>query len=229
MVEKNRFLNYVPSPKDKKNPTEKEFNNWKNEKDFAIWLDGKNIPNSELDKYTTKDIAYFAGSFVHKNARTKTHPQLHQFSLYTLSYFDKNLKNSHLKFSGKELRITLMNKKEEKGQAVETTTTQDNEIYSLGEVSDKPSYPSGIEEFYKFFSTNYKVPGDFKGNGKIYITFMVETDGSLSEFKILRDLGFGTGEEAIRVLKISPKWIPGKEDGKDVRMQFSLPIAIQAK
>jgi hypothetical protein len=109
LEEKNRFLNYVPSPMVKKTPMEKEFNNWKNEKDFAIWLDGKNIPNSELDKYTTKDIAYFTGSFVHKNARTKKHPQLHQFSLYTLSYFDENLKNAHKKFSGKKIEIKVSN------------------------------------------------------------------------------------------------------------------------
>jgi hypothetical protein len=92
-----------------------------------------------------------------------------------------------------------------------------------------PEFQGGMQEFYKFISKNYKIPTNFKGNGKIYISFIVETDGSLSEFQVLRDLGFGTGEEAVRVLKLSPKWIPGKEDDKVVRMKFTLPIAIQAK
>ncbi|PWA11253.1 energy transducer TonB [Flavobacterium laiguense] len=64
-------------------------------------------------------------------------------------------------------------------------------------------------------------------NGKVYITFVVEKDGSLSEFKILRDVGYGTGDEAIRVMKLCPKWIPGKIDGKPVRVLYSLPITIQ--
>ncbi|MNY74901.1 Gram-negative bacterial tonB protein [compost metagenome] len=58
--------------------------------------------------------------------------------------------------------------------------------------------------------------------------FMVEKDGSLSEFKIEKDLGYGAGDEAIRVLKLSPKWIPATENGKAVRVSYSLPITIQS-
>ena len=234
LAEKNRFLNYVPSPKVKKTPTKEEFNSWKNEKDFAIWLDEKNIPNSELNQYSTKDIAYFAGSFVHKNARTKRHPQLHQFSLYTLTYFDKNLKNSHLKFSGKELRITLMNKKQEKVQPAESKAIeiQDDKIYKLIDVSEYPNYPGGMEAFYKFVGENFttpKTPDEVKLAGKVYVTFVIEPDGNLSNFKVLKDIGYGTGEEAIRVLKLSPKWTPGKINDEAVRTQYSLPISIQSK
>jgi len=234
LVEKNRFLNYVPSPKVKKTPTKEEFNSWKNEKDFAIWLDEKNIPNSELNQYSTKDIVYFAGSFVHKNARTKRHPQLHQFSLYTLTYFDKNLKNSHLKFSGKELRITLMNKKQEKVQPTESKAIeiQDDKIYKLADISEIPEYTGGMEAFYKFVSENYKTPktpDDIKLTGKVYVTYIIETNGEISNIKVLRDIGYGTGEEAVRVLKLSPKWTPGKINNEAVRTTYSLPIAIQSK
>lgn len=112
--------------------------------------------------------------------------------------------------------------------------TKDKELVekkssSLAAEKTLPDYLGDMQEFYKFFSANYKIPSDFKGDGKIYISFMVETDGTISDFEVLRDLGFGTGEEAIRVLKLTPKWIPGKEDGKVVRMKFALPIAIQAK
>jgi beta-lactamase regulating signal transducer with metallopeptidase domain len=230
LAEKNRFLNYVPSPKVKKTPTEKEFNNWKNENDFAIWLDEKNIPNSELNQYSTKDIAYSAGSFVHKNAQTKKHSQLQQFHLYTHSYFDENLKDSHLKFSGKELRITVMDKKQEKVQPAETKPIkiQENEIHNLAQISDKPEFPGGIEKFYQFIGANFKTPSEPNLKGKVYLTFIIEKDGSLSDFKILKDIGYGTGDEAIRVLKLSPKWIPGKIDGNPVKVMYSLPITIQS-
>jgi hypothetical protein len=230
LAEKNRFLNYVPSPKVEKNPTEKELNSWKNEKDFAIWLDGKNIPNSKLDQFTTKDIAYFAGSFVYKNARTKKHPQSHQLGLYTHSYFNEHLKDSHLKFSGKELRMTLMNKKQENVQPVETKTTnlEEDKIYNLNEVTEIPTFPGGIEQFYKFVGVTFNAPSQPNLKGKVYVTFVIEKDGSLSNLKNIRDIGFGTGDEAIRVLKLCPKWIPAKIDGNPVRVLYSLPITIQS-
>ena len=81
--------------------------------------------------------------------------------------------------------------------------------------------------FYDFVGKNYKAP-DAKIDGKVYIQFIVETDGSLTNFEILRDIGHGTGEEAVRVLKLSPKWIPAEKDGKKVRVQFSLPISIKS-
>jgi hypothetical protein len=93
-----------------------------------------------------------------------------------------------------------------------------------------PTYPGGLPEFYKFAEANFKVPSELKKDGRIYMSFMVETDGSLSEFQVLRDLDFGTGKEAVRVLKLSPKWIPGKKNKNEpVRMRYSLPISINIK
>jgi hypothetical protein len=61
--------------------------------------------------------------------------------------------------------------------------------------------------------------------GKVYVSFVVETDGSISNPRILRDIGGGCGKEAVRVVKMMPKWTPGKQDGKPVRVQFNLPVA----
>jgi periplasmic protein TonB len=63
--------------------------------------------------------------------------------------------------------------------------------------------------------------------GKVYVTFVVEKDGSLTDIKVLRDIGYGTGKEAIRVLSKCPKWMPGEQNGKKVRVLYSLPITIQ--
>lgn len=245
LAEKTRYLSYIPSANAKKTPTEKEFQSWKNEKDFAIWFDGKNIPNSKLDQYTTKDIAYFSVSFIYKNARTKQHPQLHQLSLYSPAYFDKNLKDSHLKFSGKKITIILNKKKntetinkisnkKDKTQPVriKTDDQKENKIHNTASVNEKPNFPGGMENFFKFVAANFKIPqtpDDVKLKGKVYVTFIVEVDGSLNDFKILRDISYGTGEEAVRVLKLSPKWTPGKVNGEAVRTMYSVPITIQSK
>ncbi|MNL60417.1 Gram-negative bacterial tonB protein [compost metagenome] len=58
------------------------------------------------------------------------------------------------------------------------------------------------------------------------MTFIIEKDGSLSDIKVLRDIGHGTGAEAIRVLKMSPKWIPGKQNNNVVRTLFSIPVSV---
>nr|WP_315254925.1 M56 family metallopeptidase [uncultured Flavobacterium sp.] len=91
----------------------------------------------------------------------------------------------------------------------------------------QPEFPDGILEFYKFIGTNFKVPTELKGSGKVVLSFIVEKDGSLSEFEILKDLGFGTADEVIRVLKLSPKWVPGKENNEPVRVKYNLPVQIE--
>ncbi|PKP34305.1 MAG: energy transducer TonB, partial [Bacteroidetes bacterium HGW-Bacteroidetes-15] len=60
--------------------------------------------------------------------------------------------------------------------------------------------------------------------GTVYVTFVVEPNGSISNVKLLRDIGGGCGTEAIRVVKAMPKWQPGKQRGKAVRVQFNLPV-----
>ncbi|MEN8887064.1 MAG: M56 family metallopeptidase, partial [Winogradskyella sp.] len=70
-------------------PTAAQFESWKNEKEFAIWLDRKHISNSELNNYKTNDIAHFVGSKAHSNARNKKFPQPFQFNLYTKNGFNK--------------------------------------------------------------------------------------------------------------------------------------------
>lgn len=58
------------------------------------------------------------------------------------------------------------------------------------------------------------------------MTFIIEKDGSLNKITVIRDLKHGTGDEAVRVLKTSPNWTPGKKNGKLVRTLFGFPIPI---
>ena len=66
-----------------------------------------------------------------------------------------------------------------------------------------------------------------KITGKVYVSFVVEKDGSISNVKVLRDIGYGCGEEAVRVVKAMPRWKPGMQRGKNVRVQYTLPLNFQ--
>ncbi len=100
----------------------------------------------------------------------------------------------------------------------------DDYIYSVTEV--KPEFPGGQEKFFKFVAANFVIPEDADEFVKVFVSFIVEKDGSLSNIKILRDTGYGTGKEAVRVLKSSPKWKPAINDGKPVRCSYTIPISI---
>jgi protein TonB len=105
---------------------------------------------------------------------------------------------------------------------------EDTNIYSSAGIEQKPDFPGGIEKFLKYVGNNYRLPEEEGLKGKVYVTFVVEKDGNLTDIKVLRDIGYGTGKEAIRVLKSSPKWIPGEQNGKPVRVLYSLPISIES-
>jgi periplasmic protein TonB len=114
-------------------------------------------------------------------------------------------------------------KSDEKPKVVEDT----NEILNLAGVEVKPEFPGGIEKFYGYVGKTYQTPEDAP-SGKVFVSFVVEKDGSLTDIKVLRDVGFGSGTEAVRILKRCPKWLPGEQNGKKVRVLYSLPITIQA-
>ncbi|MCZ8230538.1 energy transducer TonB [Flavobacterium sp.] len=114
------------------------------------------------------------------------------------------------------------------GTGTAAVVEEDNTVYNTAGIEQKPEFPGGMEKFYKFISNNYQTPEEEGLKGKVYVTFVVEKDGSLTDIKVLRDIGYGTGKEAIRVLNKCPRWIPGEQNGKKVRVLYSLPIAIQS-
>lgn len=108
------------------------------------------------------------------------------------------------------------------------STDRDSIKHIYHQVEIKPEYVGGINEFYKFISKNFKIP-DLPGlQGKLFISFVIQKDGSLDDIKILRSLGRQLDEEGYRVLSISPPWKPGELRGIKVRVRYSLPITIQS-
>lgn len=113
-------------------------------------------------------------------------------------------------------------------QAQEEQTEINENIYNTAGIQVQPEFLGGMAEFYKYIGKNYKTPNVKGLKGKIFLTFIIEKDGNLSDIKVIRDIGHGTGEEAIRVLKACPVWKPGEFNGEKVRVQYSLPITIQS-
>jgi periplasmic protein TonB len=91
-----------------------------------------------------------------------------------------------------------------------------------------PDYPGGIDAFYLYLNTHFRKPEiDSTFTARILVSFVVETDGTMSAIKVLRDPGFGLGAETLRVLQNVPeKWLPGEMDGKKIRASYNLPITI---
>ncbi|MGZ3822585.1 MAG: TonB family protein, partial [Mucilaginibacter sp.] len=96
----------------------------------------------------------------------------------------------------------------------------------------EPQFKGGMLRFYQFLALNLHYPEkmlryDIQGN--VIISLTVEKDGSLSDIKSVKDVGYGSAEEAIRVLKKSPKWQPGYQNGEPVRVRYTLPISFNLK
>jgi len=94
-------------------------------------------------------------------------------------------------------------------------------------VESMPEFKGGMGELYSYLGNNIKYPVMAKESGiqgKVYVTFVVERDGSITDVKVLRGIGGGCDEEAIRVVGGMPKWKPGKQRGKPVRVQYNLPV-----
>lgn len=99
------------------------------------------------------------------------------------------------------------------------------EIFTV--VEESPSFPGGDVARIKFLQENIVYPQMARESGiqgTVYVTFVVERNGAVTDVRVLRGIGGGCDEEAVRVIKAMPKWNPGKQRGKPVRVQFNMPI-----
>ncbi len=107
----------------------------------------------------------------------------------------------------------------------QVTEEETNKVFVSVETS--PAFPGGMDAFGKYLVKNIKYPSIDRENnvsGKVFVQFVVERDGSLTDIKTLRGPSETLKEEAIRVLQKSPKWSPGIQNGRPVRVQYTVPI-----
>ncbi len=111
---------------------------------------------------------------------------------------------------------------------VEEEEVVEQEVFTI--VEQMPSFPGGDEKMYKYLGNNIKYPQVARETGiqgRVFVNFVVEPDGSVSNVKVLRGIGGGCDEEAMRVVKAMPKWTPGKQRGKAVRVSYTLPVVFK--
>lgn len=149
-------------------------------------------------------------------------------TLYEKGEIKNGFRHGVWKGNSSHPKITFIEEYENGKLITGTSTDKNNTQYSYTEVSQKAAPKNGINDFYKYVGRNFKTPKKQGLSGKIYLTFVVDKDGKLVEPKVLRDLGFGTGSEALRVIREAKNWIPGKIRGIPVRFLYSLPITVKA-
>jgi len=105
---------------------------------------------------------------------------------------------------------------------------EDTKVYDIITIEKAPEFPGGMAKFYAYLSKSIRYPAmaaEQNVQGKVFVSFVVEKNGDLTDIHVERKLGAGTDEEAIRVLKASPQWLPGVQNGIKVRVKYNIPIS----
>jgi protein TonB len=118
---------------------------------------------------------------------------------------------------------------EGKGNAAVDEVVEDK-VFTF--VEQQPVFPGGELEMQKFLANNIRYPSVAQRNGLeglVVLSFVVDQTGGISEIQVLKKLGGGTDEEAQRVVKMMPKWTPGKQNGRAVKVRYTLPVRFTIK
>lgn len=100
-----------------------------------------------------------------------------------------------------------------------------DEIFTV--VEKQPEFPGGMAAFYEFINANIKYPVQARRlsiQGRVYVQFIVNKEGKLTDFEVVKGIGAGCDEEAVRVLKLVPNFQPGKQRGQPVKVKMVIPI-----
>lgn len=111
-------------------------------------------------------------------------------------------------------------------EAEQSASTDTNKVFTV--VEQHPEFPGGLRALQNYLEDNLRYPEPARKaqvEGKVFVNFIVEKDGSISNVQVLRGLGFGCDEEAVRVTATMPRWKPGMNRGETVAVRYNLPIA----
>jgi protein TonB len=109
-------------------------------------------------------------------------------------------------------------------QTTPANLSEADQIFSA--VMNEPDFPGGIDGFYQYLQNNFVYPTSDTPSVNVRVQFVVERDGSLSQIKILDKLNTAISSELVKVILKSPKWITGTQNGKAVRVQYTVRIVI---
>lgn len=120
---------------------------------------------------------------------------------------------------------TLTKHIESKPDTTQKVVVKNEEVFE--QVDENPEYPGGFEALIKYIGDNLKYPkeaADAKTEGKVFVKFIIQKDGSVGNVEVLKGIGYGCDEEAMRVVRAMPKWNPGKQNGEPVNVFFTMPF-----
>lgn len=108
-----------------------------------------------------------------------------------------------------------------------TEVTEQFEVFHMASVQQKPEFPGGDAALFKYVSDSIRYPSLARENGiqgKVIVSFLINKDGSINDVKVLRGIGGGCDEEAVRLVKAMPNWTPGRTNGKNVNVKYTQPV-----
>ena len=120
------------------------------------------------------------------------------------------------------------NKSSQPEMPVAIKVDESNQIFTA--VEQNPEFMGGMDALLKFLQKNLRYPTpavNANVGGKVFMQFVVGQDGSITKVDVLKGIGFGCDEEAQRVVKLMPRWSPGKQSGRPVAVRYTLPISFQ--
>lgn len=116
------------------------------------------------------------------------------------------------------------------GDSAHKIESDSERIYDI--VEQMPSFPGGNQALYQYISSHIKYPAilaEAGTQGRVIVTFVVEPDGSLTNVKVSKSVDAALDKEALRLVSSMPRWIPGKQNGKAIRVKYSVPVSFRLK
>lgn len=107
-----------------------------------------------------------------------------------------------------------------------------NEVYPFASIEQKPMFPGGMDKILPYVMKNFRYPAAAIENnieGTVFVQFTIDKDGSITDVRAVRgqELGGGLAEEAVRVVKAMPRWQPGEQNGRKVKVSYTLPVIVR--
>ena len=101
----------------------------------------------------------------------------------------------------------------------------DKTVYTV--VKKQPEFPGGFGALQTYLKQNVHYPTEAQKagvKGRVFVSFIIETDGQITDVQLLKGLGYGCDEESLRVIRAMPRWTPGSQDGRPLRVRYHLPV-----
>lgn len=125
-------------------------------------------------------------------------------------------------------RLDSLESNEVPDTVIQYNQPESDRVFSV--VEQMPSFPGGMGAMMQYLSSNIKYPkeAEKKGiQGRVLLSFIVQTDGSITDVRISKSVDPSLDKEAIRVVKSMPKWIPGRQNGEPVRVKYTFPVTFR--